>query len=55
LAISKGIVERHKGTIRVESELGRGTTFHIFLALDASASVEEAAAAVQRAGAERGS
>jgi two-component system NtrC family sensor kinase len=55
LAISKGIVERHKGTIRVESELGRGTTFHIFLPLDASASVEEAAAAVQRAGAERGS
>jgi len=29
LAISKSIVERHKGTIEVESELGRGTCFRI--------------------------
>jgi signal transduction histidine kinase len=52
LAISKGIVERHKGRIEVDSEPGRGACFHIFLPLDASASVEEAAAEVQQAGAE---
>jgi len=32
LAISRGIVERHNGSIEVESELGRGTTFTITLA-----------------------
>jgi len=31
LAISRGIVERHNGSIEVESELGRGTTFTITL------------------------
>jgi two-component system NtrC family sensor kinase len=31
LAISRGIVERHKGRIAVESELGKGTTFTITL------------------------
>ena len=31
LAISRGIVERHKGRIEVESELGKGTTFTITL------------------------
>lgn len=31
LAIVKHIVERHGGHIRVESEAGAGTTFHVFL------------------------
>ena len=31
LAISRGIVERHRGRIEVESQLGRGTTFTITL------------------------
>jgi two-component system, NtrC family, sensor kinase len=31
LAISRGIVERHKGRIEVESQLGRGTAFTITL------------------------
>lgn len=31
LAISKQIIERHKGSIWVESEQGKGSTFHIIL------------------------
>jgi PAS domain S-box-containing protein len=31
LSISHTIIERHKGTIQVESELGTGTAFHIYL------------------------
>ena len=31
LAVSYGIIERHDGMIMVESELGKGTTFHIDL------------------------
>jgi len=34
LAISKNIVERHRGSIEVESQLGRGTTFYIFIPAD---------------------
>lgn len=49
LAISRGIVERHKGQILVESQTGRGTTFYIFLPLDASAA--SAATASDRAAA----
>jgi CheY-like chemotaxis protein len=31
LAVSYGIIERHEGSISVESELGKGTTFYIDL------------------------
>jgi signal transduction histidine kinase len=31
LSITHGIIKNHKGAIRVESETGRGTTFHITL------------------------
>jgi len=34
LAISKNIVERHRGKLEVESQLGRGTTFYIFIPTD---------------------
>lgn len=33
LTITRGIVEQHGGTIRVESELGKGTAFHITIPL----------------------
>lgn len=46
LAISKTIVERHGGQIEVESQPGRGTTFYIFLPVDASViKLEQIAAA----------
>lgn len=37
LAISHSILERHNGTIEVESEVGRGTTFTVTLPWDADA------------------
>src|SRR5207248_251590 len=33
LAVSYGIIERHQGSISVESQVGRGTTFNIDLPL----------------------
>jgi two-component system NtrC family sensor kinase len=34
LAVSYGIVQRHRGTIRVQSEVGRGSTFTIWLPIE---------------------
>jgi two-component system NtrC family sensor kinase len=34
LAVSYGIVQRHGGTIRVQSEVGRGTTFTIWIPVE---------------------
>ena len=31
MSISQNIIERHKGQIQFKSELGRGTTFEIYL------------------------
>jgi two-component system NtrC family sensor kinase len=45
LAISKTIIERHGGEIEVESQPGRGTTFYVFLPVDASVQNVEAATA----------
>ncbi|MBI5592769.1 MAG: hypothetical protein HY881_20065 [Deltaproteobacteria bacterium] len=35
LSISHGIIQKHGGTIDVESEVGKGTVFTIRLPLDA--------------------
>ena len=32
LAVAHGIIERHKGRIKVQSEVGKGTTFSVYLA-----------------------
>jgi two-component system NtrC family sensor kinase len=34
LSVSYGIVQRHKGTIRVQSELGKGSTFFIWIPIE---------------------
>jgi two-component system, NtrC family, sensor kinase len=45
LAISRNIVERHRGKIEVESQTGRGTTFYIFIPTTALKTPEAATAA----------
>jgi two-component system NtrC family sensor kinase len=44
LSLSHGIIERHRGRIRVESEPGHGATFVIELPLDATPLEETPAA-----------
>ena len=39
LAVSRGILERHGGKIKVQSELGKGTTFTVTLPLDTSGGI----------------
>jgi two-component system, cell cycle sensor histidine kinase and response regulator CckA len=51
LAIVTQIVEKHGGTIQVESEEGRGTTFRIGIPLANRAEIVETVAAPRRAGA----
>ncbi len=41
LSVSHGIVERHGGTITVESRLGAGTTFAVAIPVDAKSSASE--------------
>ena len=41
LSVSHGIVEAHGGLIEVESAVGRGTTFRVYLPLETTAEVEE--------------
>jgi signal transduction histidine kinase len=45
LAIARSVVERHKGNLTFESEVGKGTTFRIRLPIDGT---EPRLAATQR-------
>ncbi len=47
LAISRSILERHRGTIEVQSELGRGTTFILTLPAQDSADARQTPADAQ--------
>ena len=44
LAVTWGIIDNHDGTINVESELGRGTTFIVRLPLQKAAAAQAEAA-----------
>ncbi len=48
LSISHGIIQDHGGRIEVESEVGKGTTFRIYLPLSAPGAGEEDAGAPDR-------
>lgn len=38
LSVSHGIIQEHHGVVEVESELGKGTTFYIYIPLIEDAS-----------------
>ena len=46
LAVSRNIIERHGGTIEVQSEFGKGTTFTVKLPVDGGAAAAHVAATV---------
>jgi PAS domain S-box-containing protein len=50
LSTCYSIVKRHGGCIDVESEPGKGSTFHVYLPASAETVVEDAAAAIRHAG-----
>lgn len=45
LAVTKRVVEEHRGHIRVESEVGKGTTFRVFIPADAGMLIDPSATA----------
>ncbi|HEX7314713.1 MAG TPA: ATP-binding protein [Pyrinomonadaceae bacterium] len=61
LSVSYGVIRRHGGTIRVESEVGKGSTFRVFLpkvgcvgrAFGAEGAAEEYGSPAQRCGTAR--
>lgn len=48
LAVTRRVIDEHRGILRVESEEGIGTVFQIILGADASAAVDPAATATAR-------
>ena len=49
MSITRKIVEEHGGQIRLDSQVGRGTTFTVSLPVDATAPAERAAGAASPA------
>lgn len=54
LATIRSIVEQHQGTVSVDSQVGRGTTFHVWLALQAPEVEVRAEPTVAKAAAAQG-
>jgi PAS domain S-box-containing protein len=48
LSVVFGIMESHKGFVNVESEPGKGTTFHLFFPLPQSVEIEQVKAETQK-------
>lgn len=54
LSLVHSIMENHRGMIEVESELGKGTAFHLYLPIEDSVPEDEEPAEARRAGMVRG-